>query len=192
MKRILLVLIALFQVSLLSLKAEDIDSLLLKQYQRGHEYVYEIIESNCLKDSLNNRPFCSLFFENLWSIIVKNNNYYVLYYGYRLGKEKVTRKEISNSDVVLNRLFLLDQQKIVTPIYKQTEFYTPFYWYFVLSDSLHNTRLEWNAYSNSDDEYSKVCKDVISDYYVSLMYIIIHDDKRKSGNRFYKSRKAKD
>lgn len=190
MKRLFVYLILLFIC--FKVNAESVDSLLLKEYKRGHEFVYEIIENKCLKDSLSNRPFCSLILGNLWTITVKKCNSYVLYYGYQIGKEEVTRKEISNSDVVLNRLFLLDQQKIVTPIYKQTEFYTPFYWYFVLSDSLHNTKLEWNAYSNSDDEYSKVCIDVISDYYVSLMYIIIHDDKRKSGNRFYKSRKAKD
>ncbi|MBR5687438.1 MAG: hypothetical protein IKX36_05725 [Prevotella sp.] len=194
MKRILFVLIALFQISLLSLRAEDVDSLLLKEYQRGHEYVYEIIESNCLKDSLSNRPFCSLFFENLWSIIVKNNNSYVLYYGYQIGKEEVTRKEISNRDVVLNRLFSLDQKKIALPIYKRTDFYAPSYWYFVSSNFLHNTKFEWNVYSNSDDEYSKVCKDVISDYLVYLMIVTLDDDKlmEKFSKSIYKSRKTKD
>ena len=95
----------------IEVNAESVDTLLLKEYKRGYEYVYELIESGCLKDSLTNRSFCSLFFENLWTITVKNEKSYVLYYGYQIGKEEVTRKEISNRDLVFNRLFTLDINK---------------------------------------------------------------------------------
>ena len=160
---------------LLKVNASTIDSLLVKQYERGYEVISEIIESKCLKDSLSNRPFCSLFFENLWSITVKNEKSYVLYYGYQIGREKVIRKvirkEISNHNVVLDRLFSLDQNNIEKNIYTPTGFYTPFYWYLVLSDSLHNRKFEWNAYSRSEDEYAGFCIDVISEYVVYLMNI---------------------
>ena len=102
----------LLSIVLIKVNASTIDSLLVKEYERGYEVVCEIIESKCLKDSLSNRSFCSLFFENLWSIVVKNEKSYVLYYGYQIGQEEVIRKEISNHNVVLERLFSLDQNKI--------------------------------------------------------------------------------
>ena len=175
----------LLSIVLIKVNASTIDSLLVKQYERGYEVVCEIIESKCLKDSLSNRSFCSLFFENLWSIVVKNEKSYVLYYGYQIGQEEVIRKEISNHNVVLERLFSLDQNKIEKNIYKPTDFYTPFYWYFVLTDSSHNRKFEWNAYSNSEDEYAVFCVDVISGYVVSLMNTTLHD-KHKSRNRVSK------
>ena len=132
----------LLSIVLIKVNASTIDSLLVKEYERGYEVVCEIIESKCLKDSLSNRSFCSLFFENLWSIVVKNEKSYVLYYGYQIGQEEVIRKEISNHNVVLERLFSLDQNKIEKNIYKPTDFYTPFYWYFVLTDSSHNRKFE--------------------------------------------------
>ena len=174
----------------LRVNAVSVDSLLFKEYKRGYEVVYEIIESNCLKDSLTKRSFCSLFLGNLWAITVKNEYSYVLYYGYRIGNEEVTRKVISNREVVLNRLFSLDQKKIEAPIYKPTDFYTPFYWYFVLSDSLHNTKFEWNANSKSDDEYAKIFFDVFTDYYVYLMNIT-YDEKRKLRKIKVKRKKLK-
>ena len=68
-------------------------------------------------------------------------------------------------------LFSLDQNNIEKNIYTPTGFYTPFYWYLVLSDSLHNRKFEWNAYSRSEDEYAGFCIDVISEYVVYLMNI---------------------
>ena len=132
----------LLSIVLIKVNASTIDSLLVKEYERGYEVVCEIIEIKCLKDSLSNRSFCSLFFENLWYKIEKN-------------------------------------------IYKPTDFYTPFYWYFVLTDSSHNRKFEWNAYSNSEDEYAVFCVDVISGYVVSLMNTTLHD-KHKSRNRVSK------
>ena len=159
----------------IEVNAESVDTLLLKEYKRGYEYVYELIESGCLKDSLTNRSFCSLFFENLWTITVKNEKSYVLYYGYRIGKEEVTRKEFSNCDEVFNRLFTLDINKNEEPIHKSIDIYTPIYWYFVLVDSLQNKRFEWNSNSKSDDDYSYYFLGVFADYYACLMNIILYD-----------------
>ena len=156
-------------------KLSTVDSLLVKAYERGYEVVYEIVESNSLKDSLINRPFCSLFFENLWAITVKKEKSYVLYYGYSIGEKEVVRKEFSNPDVVLNLLFSLDQNKIEKDIYKPTGFYTPFYWYFLLSDFEHNKKFEWNSDSKSDDEYAKFFLNVFADYDGFLMNIILTD-----------------
>ena len=165
----------LLSIVLIKVNASTIDSLLVKEYERGYEVVCEIIESKCLKDSLSNRPFCSLFFENLWSITVKNEKSYVLYYGYRIGKEEVTRKEFSNCDEVFNRLFTLDINKNEEPIHKSIDIYTPIYWYFVLVDSLQNKRFEWNSNSKSDDDYSYYFSCVFADYYACLMNIILYD-----------------
>ena len=178
----------------IEVNAESVDTLLLKEYKRGYEYVYELIESGCLKDSLTNRSFCSLFFENLWTITVKNEKSYVLYYGYQIGKEEVTRKEISNRDLVFNRLFTLDINKNEGPIYKPTDFYTPIYWYFVLVDSLQNKRFEWNSNSKSDDDYSYYFSCVFADYYACLMNIILYDQynlEKRASDLWRKSRKNK-
>ncbi len=152
--------------------ASTIDSLLVKEYNRGYEVVREIIENNCLKDSLIDRPFCSLFFENLWTIAVKTEKSYVVYYGYRIGSDKMAHMEISSDDNILIRLFSLEQNRIERPVYKLTDFYSPFYWYFVSVDSSHNKQFEWNAYSKSDDKYAKVSLSIIADFYVYLMYIM--------------------
>ena len=158
-----------FSFTSLNVNALIVDSLLIKQYKRGYEVVHEIIESNSLKDSLANRLFCSLFFDNLWSITVKKDDSYVLYYGHRISKGKVFRKEISNSETVLNRLFSLEQDKVKQPIYQPANFYTPIYWYFLLLDSLHNKKYEWNAYSESNDKYAMVYLNAIRDYFVFLI-----------------------
>lgn len=163
---------------MLKANAVTTDSLIIKDYKRGYEIVHEIIENNCLKDSLVNKPFCSLLFENLWTITVKKENSFVLYYGYRIGKEEVIRKEISNKETILNRLFSLEQTKIEQPIFKPKDFYTPVYWYFVLSDTLHNKRFEWNAYSQSEDKYAKTSLDTITNYYAYLSNITSNKNEK--------------
>ena len=163
--------------TILEVNAATVDTLLAKDYKRGYEVVHELIESKSLKDSLINRSFCSLFFNNLWTITVEKEESYVLYYGYRVGRKEVVRKEISNTDTVLNRLFSLEQDKIEHSIYKPSCYYTPIYWYFVLSDALHNKKFEWNAYSQSDDKYTKVWLDAFTDFYAYLMNITQDDIK---------------
>ncbi len=99
MKHLFVYFILLFTI--FEVNAATVDSLLVEDYKRGYEGVYEIIESKSLKDSLINKSFCSLFFNNLWTIIVEKEKSYVLYYGYRVDKEEVVRKEIPNTDITV-------------------------------------------------------------------------------------------
>lgn len=167
--------ILLYLSPLHKVTASSVDSLLVQNYKKGDETVSRIIDSNNIKDSLTNKSFCSLLFENLWTITIQTDNSFVLYYGYRIGDNEVTRKEISSDNKILLRLFSFEQDKIEHPVYKRENYYTPMYWYFVLLDSLHNKKFEWNAYSKSNDKYADECFDVLMDYFVFIMNLTIED-----------------
>lgn len=172
----ILALIAM-NIALMKINASTIDSTLVKQYQRGHDVVNEIIEQEGLKDSVANNPFCGLFFENLWAITVKKEKSYTLYYGNQLGGRQMVQKEIAVSDTIMTNLFSLDQDKIETCIYKPTNFYTPVYWYLLLTDSMHNIKFEWDAYSMCKDKYHSYIQHVNDDFFVYLFNIVYKDKK---------------
>lgn len=101
----------IFSITLFKINASTVDSTLIKEYQRGYDTVYEIIEHENLKDCIASHPFCCLFYENLWSITVKKEKSYILYYGYRIGNAKVKHKEIPIDNTVMTDLFSLEQNK---------------------------------------------------------------------------------
>ena len=120
----------IFSITLFKINASTVDSTLIKEYQRGYDTVYEIIEHENLKDCIASHPFCCLFYENLWSITVKKEKSYILYYGYRIGNAKVKHKEIPIDNTVMTDLFSLEQNKFKKSI-KRRDSYTPIYWYLL-------------------------------------------------------------
>ena len=78
----------IFSITLFKINASTVDSTLIKEYQRGYDTVYEIIEHENLKDCIASHPFCCLFYENLWSITVKKRNHIYYTMGIELGMQK--------------------------------------------------------------------------------------------------------
>ena len=171
--------------SFLNVYAVSTDSLLIKEYKAGSNCVNRIIEEENLSDSLSNRDFCSIFFENIWAITVKKENSFVLYYGYRTEGGKTIRKEIPADNPILAQLFLLDSNNIKKPVNKKRDYYTPNYWYFVLEDSLHNKKYEWSEYTTSNDKYAKNSLDAIWDYYVYLFTTSYDDIYGKTEKKYH-------
>lgn len=174
MKSLFLNIIVCF--SFLNVYAVSTDSLLIKEYEAGCNYVNRIIEKENLSDSLSNRDFCSIFFENIWAITVKKDNSFVLYYGFRTEGGKTIRKEIPADNSLLARLFLLDSKNIKESVNKKRDYYTPIYWYFVLEDSKHIKKYEWSEYTTSDDEYAKNSLDAINDY-IGYLFTTSNEDE---------------
>ena len=145
-------------------EAMPIDSLLIEAYQRNNESVYEIIEHENLEDSLKGTPFCCIYYQNIWSIVVRKEHSFVLYYGFRVTKEETIRKELSADDPIFVKLFSLDRNNIKGQVYKRKDLYNPLYWYFVLTDDQHNNIYEWSEPSLSEDKYAKSCLDIIGNY----------------------------
>ena len=58
---------------------------------------------------------------------------------------------------------------------KRRDSYTPIYWYLLLTDSMHNKKFEWNAYSICDGKYYKFFQQVYGEYYVFLNNITCED-----------------
>lgn len=165
----------IFNITLIKINASAVDSTLIKQYQRGYDIVYEIIERENLKDSIANSPFCFLFYENLWSVTVKKEKSYALYYGFRIGNEKVTHKEIPIDNTIMNNLFSLEQYKIEKCV-RRKDSYTPIYWYLLLTDSMHNKKFEWNAYSICDDKYYEFFEHIYGEY-SGFLFTTVYEDK---------------
>ena len=165
--------------SFLNVYAVSTDSLLIKEYKAGSNYVNRIIEEENLSDSLSNRDFFSIFFGNIWAITVKKENSFVLYYGYRTEGGKTIRKEIPADNPIIAQLFLIDSNNIKKPVNKKRDYYTPNYWYFVLEDSLHNKKYEWSEYTTSDDKYANNSLDAINDY-IGYLITTVYEDKHRN------------
>ena len=178
MKINLIIIICIF--SFLRVRALTSDILLIEQYERGYEYVQELIEENALKDSLENKPYFSIFFENLWAITVKNDNNFVLYYGYRLGDEKINRVEFPKEEMMLVQLFDLDSGKLNMPIRSNMSYNRSFYWFFTLVDGNHIPIIEWNCYTDSEDEYAKEVIDVYNQYHAFLNLTVMEQSGKLS------------
>lgn len=176
MKSLFLNIIVCF--SFINVYAVSTDSLLIKEYEAGCNYVNRIIEKENLSDSLSNRDFCSIFFENIWAITVKKDNSFVMYYGFRTEGGKTIRKEIPADAPVLGRLFMLDQNNIKEPVNQKRDYYTPTYWYFVLEDSKHIKKYEWSEYTTSDDKYAKNSLDEINDY-INYLFSTSDEDRHQ-------------
>ena len=174
MKTLFLSIIICF--SFINVYAVSTDSLLIKEYEAGCNYVNRIIEKENLSDSLSNRDFCSIFFENIWAITVKKDNSFVLYYGFRTEGGKTIRKEMPADNSLLARLFLLDSKNIKESVNKKRDYYTPTYWYFALTNSQHIKKYEWSEYTTSDDEYAKNSLDEINDY-IGYLFTTSNEDE---------------
>lgn len=83
-------------------------------------------------------------------------------------------KEIPIDTTVMTDLFSLEQNKFKKSI-KRRDSYTPIYWYLLLTDSMHNKKFEWNAYSICDGKYYKFFQQVYGEYYVFLNNITCED-----------------
>ena len=187
MKSLFLNIIVCF--SFLNVYAVSTDSLLIKEYEAGCNYVNRIIEKENLSDSLSNRDFCSIFFENIWAITVKKENSFVLYYGFRKEGVKAIRKEIPADNPILAQLFLLDSNNIKKPVNKKRDYYTPNYWYFVLEDSLHIKKYEWSEYTTSEDKYAKGSLNAIHEY-INYLFSTSDEDRHQYWDDLDESSKA--
>lgn len=117
---------------------------------------------------MENKSYFSIFFENLWAITVKNDSNFVLYYGDRLVDEKIKRVEFPKDEKLLVRIFDIHSGKLSVPIRSDMSYHRSFYWYFTLVDIKHIPIIEWNCYTDSEDEYAKEVIDVYNQYRVFL------------------------
>lgn len=177
MRQLLVLCLICFGI-LFSVNASTVD----KDNQKGYEYkrVLDIIARENLIDSIANRPFCCLYYENGWGITVKKEDAYILYYGFILEPEETTRKEISLNDTTLTSIFLFDQTKIKADIYR-SDIYNPAFWTFIVTDSLHHIMYKWNVNSICDDKYAQSCKQIIDEYNGFLLITMFEDREKKYG-----------
>ena len=167
MNRLLLVLIALFQVSLLCLKAEDIDSLLLKEYQSGHRRIMNIIEEENLSDSLQGCSFYVFTFGSIWTFVVEKQNETTLYYR-NLEMDNYKMLHFSKKIRGLYRVFSLLNLDMSENRRWYDRVYNPIYSYFTIFDTSHEVIFEWNSATKSAKHERKIRR--IIRKYLSFLY----------------------
>lgn len=160
MKKIILVLIALLQANLLCLEAEEIDSLLLKEYQSSHSIIMKIIEEENLSDSLQGCPFYVIHFHHyFWTIVVEKRYETLLYYR---NTDQASYKSLhfSKEKGKLNRIYSLLDLNMGDNIRWHRNDYIPFYLYFAIFDMNHKAIFEWNSSTKSTRYERKIHKTI--------------------------------
>ena len=178
MKHIFLLLLLFSSISS-KINASIIDTVSIEgEPDYNYEYVLGIIEKEHLKDSLTNNSWCSLCFQNLYTISVKQDDSYVLYYGFIIDGGEMKRKVIPVDDAAFSRVFMFDSNSIKETISINHEYaHNP--WFFILIDSLNNKKFEWEHNYICHDKYADTVLSFIGDYYARLINIIFERELQK-------------
>lgn len=80
----------IFSITLFKINASTVDSTLIKEYQRGYDTVYEIIEHENLKDCIALLPIHSVvyFMRICGQLLSKKRNHIYYTMGIELGMQK--------------------------------------------------------------------------------------------------------
>ena len=171
MKRIYVVLILLFQVSLLSLKAEEIDSLLLREYQSCHISLMNIIDEENLSDSLQGCSYYAYMFGFYWAIVVEKRHETVIYY----RSSDLTRYKSYHFNKIiekLNRIYSILDLDMSDNKRWDDRVYGPLCSYFAIFDKNNEVVFEWSSSTKSMRHERKIRKKIRK----NLSYLYMNTD----------------
>ena len=161
MRQFLIVLlnILLFSFNQHHLKAADLDSLLIGEYQAGRSRILSVIEKECLSDSILDHSFYAYTLGNSWIITTFKNNHFIVYYN-NGRQERFVERHFPEDTKELACLFSLIDLKIEDNDRQYDTKYHPAYFYLFLYDSQLNSYFEWNS-STYNRKYQKKIQKLI-------------------------------
>ena len=143
LKQIVMV-VALLLCGANTVKASDLDSLLVEEYRAGRNHITRIIEAECLTDSLQGHSFYAYSIGEAWFIVVDKQDALVMYYP-KKECDSIAWSSFSKETDELATPFELKNMDLEGDKRTYSKEYTPFYTYFVLFDSSLDICFEWSS-----------------------------------------------